>query len=112
MDETKAMSFKEALKILNIEDYGERIFSSNSHGELFHLADYIMLAKSLPETGWFREWFIKVVEKAEKEWQHPEYVFQHILKTLPGSAFQASDISLPTNSLKPKLSGGSDEKVE
>jgi len=35
------VNFQEALKILNIEEYGERIFRSNSHGELFHCIDYI-----------------------------------------------------------------------
>lgn len=41
------MSFREAVRILNIEDFGERIFHSNSHGELFHLVDYIAIA-SIP----------------------------------------------------------------
>ena len=39
------MTFDEALKILDIEIYKNRIIHSNSHGELFHLADYILLAK-------------------------------------------------------------------
>ena len=38
------MNFKESLKILGIEDYAERIYSSNSHGELFHLQQYFILA--------------------------------------------------------------------
>ena len=79
------MSFKEALKKLNIEDYGERIFNSNSHGELMHLMDYIMLAQAIPDPSWFREWFIKVVEMAEKEWSRPESVFQHTPKILSNS---------------------------
>ncbi len=76
------MSFKEAIKKLNIEDYGERIFNSNSHGELFHLMDYILLAQSLPDVSWFREWFVSVVEQAEQTWERPESVFQHITKIL------------------------------
>lgn len=76
------MSFKEALKKLNIEDYGERIFNSNSHGELFHLMDYILLAQSLSDASWFREWFVAVVAQAEQEWKRPESVFQHITKIL------------------------------
>jgi hypothetical protein len=77
------MTFKQALKKLNIEDYGERIFNSNSHGELFHLADYILLAETAPEDiSWFREWFIWIVEMAEKYWKRPESVFQHIPRCL------------------------------
>ena len=41
------MEFKEALEKLGIEDYADRIFKSNSHGELFHLQQYIKLAKVL-----------------------------------------------------------------
>jgi hypothetical protein len=77
------MTFKEALKILDIEDYAERIYNSNSHGELFHLAQYFSLAKTFKdEAKWFRDWFIKTVEFAEKNWQRPESVFQHIEKIL------------------------------
>ena len=65
------MTFKEALKILNIEDYGERIFNSNSHGELMHLVDYITLAKALPDPAPFREWFVSVVKEAERTWERP-----------------------------------------
>ena len=73
------MNFKEALKILNIEDYGERIFNSNSHGELFHMYDYIILAETLKDNPtWFREWFENVVKLAEEHWDRPESVFQHM----------------------------------
>ena len=41
------MEFKEALKILKIEDYGERIFNSNSRGELSHLYVYGQYAQTL-----------------------------------------------------------------
>lgn len=73
------MTIKEALQKLNIEDYGRRIFSSNSHGELSHLAQYVNIAEHLGENCFkFRVWFIDVVEQAEKSWQRPESVFQHI----------------------------------
>lgn len=75
------MTFAEALKKLNIEDYGERIFNSNSHGELFHVYDYIVIAESLTDASWFREWFIALVEMA-KTWKRPESVFQHVLRAL------------------------------
>lgn len=39
------MNFIEALKYLGIDEYGERIFNSNSRGELSHLQDYIELAE-------------------------------------------------------------------
>jgi hypothetical protein len=74
------MTFGEALKILNIEDYSERIFNSNSHGELLHLADYGVLAEHVDDPVAFRKWFVKVVEHAEQEWNRPESIFQHILK--------------------------------
>lgn len=76
------MTISEALKKLNIEDYGERIFNSNSHGELFHLTDYILLAEGLEDTSWFRESFIAAVAFAEKHWKRPESVFQHIPKMI------------------------------
>ena len=72
------MNFKEALKTLGIEEYGERIFSSNSRGELFHLDHYGIMATIIGETEWFSEWFKEVVEHAEENWNRPESVFQHI----------------------------------
>lgn len=77
-----SMTFEEALKILNIEDYKDRIFNSNSHGELFHLRQYYNLAmfflKDKNNATDFREWFIYVVKAAEKNWSRPESIFQHI----------------------------------
>ena len=61
------MNFQEALKVLNIEDYAERIFKSNSHGELFHLQQYFTLAETFKDDSkWFREWFEAVVKFAER----------------------------------------------
>ena len=76
------MTFEEALKTLNIEDYGERILNSNSHGELIHIADYFVLAEALGDAEWFREWFEDVVKRAEKSLTRPETIFQHILRCL------------------------------
>ena len=39
------MNFIEALKYLGIDEYSERIFNSNSRGELSHLQEYIELAE-------------------------------------------------------------------
>ena len=73
------MKLKEALKKLGIEEYEERIFKSNSHGELFHLSQYFVLCEIIKEPSeWFTEWFKLVVEQAEEEWERPESVFQHI----------------------------------
>lgn len=78
------MTFNEALKILGIEDYAERIYKSNSHGELFHLEQYIELANILKDglikegKGAFRLWFEEVIKYAEEDWKRPESVFQHI----------------------------------
>ena len=79
------MSFEEALKILNIEDYADRIFNSNSHGELFHLYDYIVIAQLAQKkdmTKDFRKWFVGLVEWAEKNWTRPDSIFQHIIKCM------------------------------
>jgi len=78
----ETMSFKEALKKLNIEDYGERIFNSNLHGELFHLDDYIKIAKNIRKPEKFRGVFEAIIEYAKKEWEKPETIFQHILHFL------------------------------
>jgi hypothetical protein len=76
------MTFNEALKELNIEDYAERIFHSNSHGELIHLMDYVLIAETFTDKSWFRDWFIMIVEHAEKHWKRPESIFQHIPRCL------------------------------
>ena len=76
------MNFKEALKKLDIEEYSERIFNSNSHGELFYLYDYIAIAESLDDASWFKDWFKGIVKIAEDNWNRPESIFQHILKIL------------------------------
>jgi len=81
--------FKQALKKLGIEEYQQRIFNSNSHGELTHLQDYFALAKLIDENkmsqDWFKGWFNAVVLYAEQEWDRPESVFQHISKILDDS---------------------------
>ncbi len=75
-------SFIKSLEILQIEDFAERIINSNSHGELFHIADYIRLArivKEKPSIATDVEVTIRAaVAYAEKNWKRPESVFQHI----------------------------------
>lgn len=81
------MNFKEALKVLNIEDFGERIFNSNSRGELFHLGDYVTAAQILQEVNVvdnFREEFLKVIKYAEKNLDRPETIFQHAPRIILG----------------------------
>ncbi len=79
------MEFKDALIKLNIEDYHDKIFNSNSRGELVHIYDYVLIAESTNELEWFRDWFIKIVEFARKNWERPDSVYQHIGKILKGS---------------------------
>lgn len=78
------MDFKESLKFLGISEYEERIFKSNSHGELFHLTDYIWIAENVrnlcKETAWFKPWFDSVVEWANESWNRPESIYQHMSK--------------------------------
>jgi len=77
------MTFQEALQKLNIEDYADRIFNSNSHGELFHCWDYISITKAIKDDAtWFRPWFEEVVKWAEANWERPESIFQHIITIL------------------------------
>lgn len=78
------MNLNEALKKLGIEEYSERISNSNSHGELFHILDYIEMAKIpfLCEDNVFAGWFEETVNAAENQWERPESVFQHIPELL------------------------------
>jgi|688.fasta_scaffold665138_2 hypothetical protein len=72
------MDSKEVFEKLGIEDYADRIFKSNSHGELFHLQQYYDFVELKANKEKFRKEFIKAVEYAEKNWERPESVFQHI----------------------------------
>ena len=76
------MNFNDAIVKLDIEEYGKRIFNSNSHGELSHLYDYVLLAKHFEGMAWFKEWFEATIKYAEENWDRPESVFQHIPKML------------------------------
>lgn len=79
------MTFKGALEKLGIQDFEERVYNSNSRGELFHIYDYIAIAQALEasnELDRFREWFVAVVREAEETHNRPASVFQHILKIL------------------------------
>ena len=85
------MGFGDALKFLNIYDYRDRIFDSNSRGELLHLTDYIMMASTFKHLykgdlevfkDKFREEFIRVVDYTEKHWERPKSVYQHISKLI------------------------------
>lgn len=79
------MTFEEALKNLGIEEYADRIFHSNSHGELFHLLDYILIAEHFTDKQFFRWWFKEIIKLAEQQWKRPESVFQHIPQLLEES---------------------------
>ena len=79
---SKIETFGEAVRVLNIEDYSDRIINSNSRGELFHCVDYIMIANAISNPETFKAWFDQVVQSAEKHWERPESVFQHIPRLL------------------------------
>ncbi len=79
------MTFCDALKTLNIEDYGDRIFNSNSSGELAHCQDYIDFAEEYTRiecASEFRPLFLMYVKYAEQTWAHPEHCFQHLPRGL------------------------------
>jgi len=83
MHNKETITFEEAIKILGIEEYGDRIFSSNSHGELFFLHDYVIIAEMFEDkASWFKDWFDKTVKFAEDNWKRPESIFQHIPECL------------------------------
>ena len=75
---TTKINLKEALKTLGIEKYHDDIIKSNSHGELFHCIDYIILAQSAIANNltknikdWFPKWFEHVVNYAKENWERP-----------------------------------------
>jgi hypothetical protein len=85
------MTFREALDILGISEFHDRIINSNSHGELFHLGQYFDFVRVFEQASdgdkqWFVGFFKGCVEHAEKTWKRPESVFQHIGKILLAQA--------------------------
>ena len=80
------MKFEEVCEKLGIGKYAERIYNSHSRGELHFLQDYYQILEVAEENEGFAkvfpEWFEEVVASAEKEWQRPDTVFQHILTIL------------------------------
>lgn len=95
--------FIEALKILGIEEYKDRIFNSNSHGELFHLNDYVVMAEYLntPDDPWFGKWFRAVVEWSDKNSKNPNAVFQHIPEILKQQLYDGQFITPDGKQLNP-----------
>jgi len=80
INENPTTTFDEALAKLGIADFKERIMLSHSHGELYFLSDYLALAQAIDDPVNFRRFFLAVVDHAEKTWERPDSVFQHILK--------------------------------
>ena len=85
------MSFEDALEYLKIPEFRDRIFYSNSHGELFHIMEYLTVAKTYKEHNatdedleGFREFFLGMVKYAEENWERPESVFQHLIPMMKG----------------------------
>jgi len=80
------MNFHEAIEMLGIEKYRHKILTSNSHGELFHLQQYVEIAEAFKDDKRFLlsfpKWFDAVVKAAEEKWERPQSVYQHILKIL------------------------------
>jgi len=80
------MTFREALQTLGIEEYHDRIYNSNSHGELYHLEQYFYMAEIIKDKEedrkLFPEVFKDIVKHAEENWKRPESVFQHIAQII------------------------------
>jgi hypothetical protein len=74
-----SISFDEAIRQLDIEEYRDRIWHSNSRGELMHLQDYCIFASIFKdETKFFKSVFEYCVRFAEEKWSRPESCFQHM----------------------------------
>ena len=71
-----------ALERLQISEFKQRIWNSNSTGELFHIWDYLKMAEVFGDVSWFRPMFLNIVKMAEENWKRPESVFQHIPKII------------------------------
>jgi len=80
----EGMTFEDICKELGITEYASAIFSSNSHGELMHLCDYTSFLELHRKHQWFRDifpdWFKLTVEWAEKNWERPASIYQHMYK--------------------------------
>lgn len=81
------LSFRELCELLGIPDLCERIFHSNSRGELFHLQDYygflhyILAQPDPPAARLHLVCMIRMsVRFAEENWERPNSVFQHMPK--------------------------------
>ncbi len=83
-------SFKDICTILGIPEYTEAIFSSNSHGELFHTQDYYDLAERLGDRdpAIFVKCFKHYDEIAKREWQRPQSWYQHLTNGLAQAAIE------------------------
>ncbi len=90
-------TFGEVFEALGIADFADRIFNSNSRGELFHLQDYTNILKwarlpgneaVLPN---FRTMFLEIVKYAEENWARPASVFQHMPKLISSYLKQAKE---------------------
>jgi hypothetical protein len=80
---TEIKTFEEAIKYLHIEDYRDRIFNSNSHGELLHLLDYVVMANCWKGSPlYFRIVFEICIKFCEENWSRPESCFQHMPKLI------------------------------
>lgn len=72
-------TFEDVYAYLQIPEFSKRIFHSNSKGELFHIYDYVDIAKRWQgSTDLFRELFLYMVKDAEATWKRPDAVFQHV----------------------------------
>lgn len=82
----KINGFKDALIKLGIEDFEDQIINSHSRGETFHCLEYIELANNIIflDNGGktFRQEFLEMVDYAEKNWERPESVYQHLLRIM------------------------------
>lgn len=62
------MTFIESCIKLGIEDYAEQIFKSSNTGTLYHIPQYIAMAKCIPNPEeWFRSWWDLMIDATKED---------------------------------------------
>lgn len=84
------MKFRQALEVLDILEYGDRIWNSHSKGDLFHIQSYIDLAiyinsienkqEQKAVVAIFKKNFVAFVNYAYNKWKRPQSVYQHVVE--------------------------------
>lgn len=92
---TEITNPRQAFELMGIPELHDRAFHSNSHGELFHMMDYIQLARYAVTNRSVMEgmtddimemvslhvmgaYITSVIEWTDANWERPDSAFQHM----------------------------------